>query len=175
MYVIEPVHVMSSMMKPSEQFYSYCLRGNNVYDGSRKEEGNAEGRHFDHLTLHERSFHSCVFRWISPHITFLVPFNCSSPKDTEENLGSTGSNPTYNWHVPLCALNKLSLPVRFQNFFFYLIPIRHFVNFKKTSFQSSAAFIKHLPEPNWVQVNEKAFVRQWCSHCSSVHPLNQHV
>lgn len=73
-------------------------------DGSRKEEGNAEGRLFDHLTLRERSFHSCpncVFRWTSPHVTFLVPV--SSPDDTEENLGSTGSNLTCNWHVPLCA------------------------------------------------------------------------
>lgn len=34
--------------------------------------------------------------------------------------------------------------------------MRHFVKIKKTNFQSNAAFIKHLPEPNWVQVNEKA-------------------
>lgn len=34
------------------------------------------------------------------------------------------------------------------------------MNIKKTNFQSSAVFIKHLPEPNCVQDNEKAFMRQ---------------
>lgn len=34
--------------------YSSCWKGNNVYNGNRKEEGNAEGlrKCFDHLTLH---------------------------------------------------------------------------------------------------------------------------
>lgn len=39
----------------------------------------------------------------SPCVTFLIPFKCSSPKGTEENLGSTGNNPAGNWRVPLCA------------------------------------------------------------------------